>query len=462
MYSEDVAYNQALKRSLRCDPQKVLPPASPFFGRGGMTAPRQPPTQQQGLFQYMELEFCRFGDMESYLRSATIDSRVLLALCFQMCYALYSVRERLSMLHQDVKLLNFFLTDGGNDAGTQNTGVIRVGFGQHIYNLPSLRYSPCLVKLGDFGTSEVGGRGLGERVGAGQVTTIENLAPEVFLLGSCARRSFALDSFALGLSVMHLYTGVAPYEELLDAVRCPPYLYRQLLQIYHTPPASQMSDSSVSSSPYAMFKEVVASFIEGGTKGEARFDRASPSELYAEYRRGGALGGDYASLFDTLYRLCVLRAGDPLNVGLVYCPLYRGNPVHQALVHALGLDESEVEGPVADLGKGRTRKGAGGGMAPDESWDHCVKTFREHVSIFNLDTGSHPLLIRMRATLEATGGRALLDSLLDFNPSNRMSMHEALHLPLFHSLRGTAPTKGEEGAYLHYFRPREGDALPIL
>lgn len=206
VYTDDLPYNQALKRSIRGEAENPLSSlASPkLVGKG---APRVPPMSQKGLFQYMELEFCRFGDLETYLRSSTIDARVLRALCFQMCYALYSVRERLGMLHQDVKLLNFFLTDGGDERGMRGSGTLRVGFGQHVYSLPSVPHAPCLVKLGDFGTSEVGGRGLGERVGAGQVTTIENLAPEVFLLGSCARRSFALDSFALGLAIMHLYTG---------------------------------------------------------------------------------------------------------------------------------------------------------------------------------------------------------------------------------------------------------------
>lgn len=195
----------------------------------------------------------------------------------------------------------------------------------------------------------------------------------------------------------HRILGVAPYEELLEGVRCPPYLYRQLLCIYHTPNAAASSATSAPS-PYAMFKEVVASFIEGGAKGEAgRFDLASPNDLYTEYRRGGALGGDYASLFDTIYRLCVLRFGEPLLEGLVNCPLYRGNPVHQALVHALGLDGSADGGAVAGgLGKTRTRKGA---TSADETREHCVNTFREHVATFNLDTGSHHLLIRYVALM---------------------------------------------------------------
>jgi hypothetical protein len=69
---------------------------------------------------------------------------------------------------------------------------------------------------------------------AGHYTTLENTAPEQLLLGAAngsngsadeggtekvmvsAVSSFEADSFQLGLCMLHLYTGDAPYEELLQ------------------------------------------------------------------------------------------------------------------------------------------------------------------------------------------------------------------------------------------------------
>jgi hypothetical protein len=58
-----------------------------------------------------------------------------------------------------------------------------------------------------------------------------------FLLhGSKATQGFAADTFSLGLAVLHLFTGNAPYEEILCDVRCPEGLYRLLQEVWASDP----------------------------------------------------------------------------------------------------------------------------------------------------------------------------------------------------------------------------------
>ena len=47
-----------------------------------------------------------------------------------------------------------------------------------------------------------------------QFTTFENLSLDVLLLGDEAKQGFAVDTWSLGLCLLHLCTGEAPYEEV--------------------------------------------------------------------------------------------------------------------------------------------------------------------------------------------------------------------------------------------------------
>lgn len=149
---------------------------SPYFGRAGLKFPKQPTLDAQGSWQYIHMEYCQGGDMESYLRKVAVadDLALLRSYMFQMCYALYSVRECFAMRHYDIKLLNFFLTspDGLGD-GVQ--GVV-VGFADHLYNLPlymrvqdNTTSPTAIVKLADFGTSLAGQEALGSPITVQQV-----------------------------------------------------------------------------------------------------------------------------------------------------------------------------------------------------------------------------------------------------------------------------------------------------
>ena len=77
------------------------------------------------------------------------------------------------------------------------------------------------MKLGDYGTCDCDQQSLGQPIGLEQFTTLENVPVEQLLLGAGATQTFAADTWALGLSLLHLFTGHAPYEELMADVCCP-------------------------------------------------------------------------------------------------------------------------------------------------------------------------------------------------------------------------------------------------
>ena len=63
------------------------------------------------------------------------------------------------------------------------------------------------VKLADFGTADADPRTLERRIGFEHFTTLENTPPELLFYGSTVLQGFALDTFAFGLSALHLFTG---------------------------------------------------------------------------------------------------------------------------------------------------------------------------------------------------------------------------------------------------------------
>ncbi len=59
------------------------------------------------------MEYCRGSDVEEFVRSQNVLSiETIRVMLFQMFYSLYSCREKLSLRHYDIKLLNFFVTLG--------------------------------------------------------------------------------------------------------------------------------------------------------------------------------------------------------------------------------------------------------------------------------------------------------------------------------------------------------------
>jgi hypothetical protein len=147
---------------------------------------------------------------------------------------------------------------------------------------------------------------------------LENTAPEFLFLGSkVSTCSFAADTFALGLSFLHLLTGVAPYEELMADIRCPDILKRRLRNIWIT------DDES---SPYFVISEVLSSLQDDST----------------EILDGGVVD----VLYDTLYRYVVLfgvpdislfsEGGNTFDINPVVAAIHE--TVGQAMNHGISED----------------------------------------------------------------------------------------------------------------------------
>ena len=73
---------------------------------------------------------------------------------------------------------------------------------------------------------------MGQPIAPQHLTTLENTPPDFLLCGSGARQTYAADAFALGLCVLHLLTGKAPYEEIAAPLRCPAELRAALHAVW--------------------------------------------------------------------------------------------------------------------------------------------------------------------------------------------------------------------------------------
>ena len=77
-----------------------------------------------------------------------------------------------------------------------------------------------------FGTADLCAENLGQPIGVEQFTTLENTPVE--FNGGEETQDFTADTFSLGLAVLHLFVGSAPYEE----VQCPDELFDALTAIW--------------------------------------------------------------------------------------------------------------------------------------------------------------------------------------------------------------------------------------
>ena len=81
---------------------------------------------------------------------------------------------------------------------------------------------------------------------------MENTPIDFFTAGDAAVQSYACDTFSLGLCLVHLLTGRAPYEEILAQVQCPPSLMTELKKIWNKKPAKNAKFT------YTIIKETLA------------------------------------------------------------------------------------------------------------------------------------------------------------------------------------------------------------
>ena len=184
------------------------------------------------------MELCENGDIEEFIRNhpnkklAPQDCRNLL---FQMAFALHVAGDRFGLKHYDVKLLNFLLQSARDhtipDAEHPHV-VLRYGVGSHVFRLRMDPSTALICKLADYGTSVMRSETDGQPVTIGQYTTLENAPPDFLILGNTAEQGHGHDCFGLGLCMLHLFTGHAPYEEILDEVVCPGNLKGKLRKIW--------------------------------------------------------------------------------------------------------------------------------------------------------------------------------------------------------------------------------------
>lgn len=139
-------------------------------------------SRSKGSYQFCCMEFCSGGDIEGLIRKEKrLEVSVVRSFLFQMCFALYTCREKLSLRHFDIKLLNFLATRGSSvlpsaSQGNRNSSAdaaaltdLQVGFGKHVYSLPVRANENSIVKLADFGTSIIGEMCLGDNINKMQV-----------------------------------------------------------------------------------------------------------------------------------------------------------------------------------------------------------------------------------------------------------------------------------------------------
>lgn len=89
-----------------------------------------------------------------------------------------------------------------------------------------------IMKLADYGTSVLRSDSDGQPISIGQFTTFENTPPDYLILGNDAKQGYGHDCFGLGLSMLHLFTGHCPYEEIMKDVVCPFTLKKKLRKIW--------------------------------------------------------------------------------------------------------------------------------------------------------------------------------------------------------------------------------------
>lgn len=241
--------------------------------------PKEPGLNKRGRYQYIRMELCDGGDAEEYLKSQpneAIPPSEARKFLFQMAFSLHAAADRFSLKHYDVKLLNFFLQGVKSD----KTGgvVMRYGLGEHTFALRSAPGKGVVAKLADYGTANVDSGSCGQPVTIAQFTTLENTPIDFLILGDAAHQGHGHDCFGLGLCMLHLFTGHAPYEEILEDVNCPQNLKRELRTIWEN---EEESDYSVIRSLIlsGVYKDEEGHIIEG-----------EPDEV----------------LYDTLYRFIVL------------------------------------------------------------------------------------------------------------------------------------------------------------
>lgn len=347
-------------------------------------------------------------------------ARAALTYTLQMVVSLHCCHAKLGMRHNDVKLLNFLLLPAhealATDEAAADTLVCQytvdggadgpLVLSSAVDARPAAAAAPLslaprhIVKLGDWGTADTRPEAIGIPINSRCFTTLENLPPEYYLCGSGAVQGYAADAWALGLSMLHLFTGCAPYEEVLAEVRCPVALREELTRIWSSPREPL----------YAVLREVAT----GGDE-------------------------DYALMADTLYRFAVLLGPDrlqPLTAGDSSAVDIWGTPAGTAMLTMLtGASATSSATAVKTFSAASKRAAAAGSTAAGVV--AVAKAYADHVSLYSISTGTHLIMMRARRRLAAAAGSFdLLMALLHAQPARRCNTATALAHPAVREATG--------------------------
>lgn len=349
--------------------------------------PPEPRKTYPGRYQYIRMELCNEGDTEEFLKrqeAECLDGAVAQAIVFQIAFALHAAADKFSVKHYDIKLLNVFLHRYKDLPGPL---ILRYGLGCHTFALQMPASQPLVAKIADYGTANISPQSTGQPVTIAQFTTIENTPPDFFILGDQAKQGHGHDCFALGLCMLHLFTGHAPYEEIMDDVRCPASLKKKLRQIWEN---ENVEGYSVLRSVILsdVFKDEMGHIIDG-----------EPDE----------------TPYDTLYRFLVLFGIPELAFEQKKCP-----KVWKAIFET--LQPSKL---AASSGKPIRAKQCSDAMQ-----------FKRDCRKYSILDGTNKYISRARKCLQAmNGGIDLLLRLCSFDPSTRASAIEVLNSTFMVNLR---------------------------
>ncbi|CAJ1903870.1 unnamed protein product [Cylindrotheca closterium] len=367
------------------------PKGSSYVSPKSKRQPKEPAQDKRGRYQYIRMELCDEGDAEEYLKrqpDGAIDPIESMKLLFQMAFSLHAAADRFSLKHYDVKLLNFFLQ--GVTTEKEGNVVMRYGLGEHTFALKSKHGEGVIAKLADYGTANVDSGSCGQAVTIAQFTTLENTPIDFLILGDSALQGHGHDCFGLGLCMLHLYTGHAPYEEILEEVTCPQGLKKELRLIWENEAESNYS--------------VIRSLIL--------------SEVYKDEEGHIIEGEPDESLYDTLYRFLVLF----------------GIPVVSST-----LSSSKVWIAIKNTLENKAKKSGGKKNQRNDSTQ-----FSSDRRKYSISRGNNKYIARARKSLESLhGGMDLLLSLVSFDPQTRASALDVLNSPFMTPLREEA----EESQY---------------
>lgn len=368
-----------------CEENKKPKGAKYAANKSNQRKPGEPKKKDQGRYQYMRMELCSDGDAEEYLKRQKNESISCVQaqhILFQVAFALHVAADRFCMKHYDMKLLNIFLQRPSNES---KYTTLRYGLGSHVFSLKMKTDETVIAKLADYGTANIEPESNGKPATIGQFTTLENTPPEFMIFGDAAKQGHGHDAFGLGLSMLHLFTGHAPYEEILEEVVCPPGLKQKLRRVWE--------DETVEG--YSVIRSVIWADVYTDDDGDVI--EGEPDEV----------------LYDTLYRYLVL-----FGIPTVKNGTKEQGQVWTAITSAL---EGKHRG-------GRGNKTFGKGGCNRNKSESDVTRFNMDRKKYSIQFGSNKYILRARRALEEVeGGMELLLSLVCFDPEKRATACDVLN-----------------------------------